>query len=234
MPDSLRTRFIAYGMNEVYDMVVELGAEDDSKRHSLEIAYSLGALSYDTGFDYLHNQDDQDRLAHFISPPSDEARSALRDLDIDPQTGLGSRVALDKALPRANSHRNISIIIFDGDKFGQVNKQAGLKLGDQAILDLAKTIKTVAEEFGCGDRVFRRGDNADEFLVIAKSSIAEKLKDSVITTYGTREYGSASVSVTGGLGRNDDEADLNLRIAKIEKHRQEHFMSRIFRTFVSR
>jgi diguanylate cyclase (GGDEF)-like protein len=142
----------------------------------------------------------------------DEAR---READTDALTGIANRRALDRALPTAESDPNTSIISFDANNFGQVNKQLGEKAGDKALTEIADAFKQAAEENNTGARVFRRG--GDEFVMIAPKDKAEAIRDRAEQLYGERKYGDTNVSVSGTVGNTFDEANATLQAAKAER-----------------
>lgn len=147
----------------------------------------------------------------------------------DELTGISNRRALDKALPRADSDPNISVISFDANNFGKVNKEKGNEAGDQALIEVAQAISSAAKEFGVNTRsvftkseplkkssdegqVFRRG--GDEFVVIAPKEVADKIAKRAEEIFGDRKYGSTTVSLTGVTGNTFEEADSGLQEAK--------------------
>lgn len=147
---------------------------------------------------------------------ADEKRRLKRAVMIDPLTGVASRAAYDEAIGTADSEENTRIIMFDGDNVGLVNKEKGhTKEGDRVIKDLAEHIRLVAEKYGAGERVFRYG--GDEFVVLAHRDTAKQIKKEVVKTFGRRDYGSATISITGAVGKTAEKADEKLIKAKSEK-----------------
>lgn len=143
---------------------------------------------------------------------------ARREADTDQLTGIANRRALDRALPTAESDPNTSIISFDANNFGKVNKQLGEKAGDQALVELSQALAEAAAESNTSARVFRRG--GDEFVMIAPKETAEKIKNRAQEIYGVRQYGDTNVSLTGNVGENFDTANEGLQQAK-SKYKQE-------------
>lgn len=141
-----------------------------------------------------------------------EARSAWRVANTDHLTGIGNTRALDAALPRAEADPATSVISFDANNFGKVNKALGNKAGDQALKELADAMRGVTEQEGAGFRVFRRG--GDEFVALVPTARAEEIRTAMERAYGTRRYGDVEVSLSGNIGRTFDEADAGLQARK--------------------
>lgn len=146
-----------------------------------------------------------------------ERRALERELMTDKLTGVANRRALDDALPTAERDRNTSVLVFDGDNFGQVNKVAGQKEGDRVIQELAESVKVAADEQGLGQRVFRRG--GDEFVVLAPRDRADQVLRDATELFGTRDYSGVEVSLTGRAAATFDEADRALMAAKEQRRR---------------
>lgn len=136
---------------------------------------------------------------------------ARRDAETDTLTGLANRAALDKALPSAEKDADTSVIAFDANNFGRINKEVGQAEGDKALVDIGNAIKQAAEENGV-TRTFRRG--GDEFVVLAPKEIADKIRARAEEIYGDKKYGETNVSLTGTVGRTFAAADSALQSAK--------------------
>jgi diguanylate cyclase (GGDEF)-like protein len=140
---------------------------------------------------------------------------ARREANTDPLTGIANRRALDRALPTAEKDPDTSVISFDANNFGQVNKQLGERAGDRVLVELGNAFKQAAEESNTGARVFRRG--GDEFVMLAPKDKAEAIRDRAEQIFGERKYGDTSVSVSGSVGANFDEANAGLQPAKAKR-----------------
>lgn len=163
----------------------------------------------ETGFDITTQTGPQAKGVGRLKQQRDEA---LRTSETDPLTGLANRAALDKALPTAEADPNTSVIAFDANNFGKINKEVGQAEGDKALQDIGNAIKKAAEENGVGGRVFRRG--GDEFVVLAPKEAADKVRARAEELYGDKKYGSTNVSLSGTVGENFKEADSTLQEAK--------------------
>lgn len=142
---------------------------------------------------------------------------AERERDTDPLTGVANRRALDRALPSAESDPDTSVIAFDANNFGQVNKIASQERGDELLKDLSFAITQAADEHGMAGRVFRRG--GDEFVVLAPKSVAEAIQRRAEELFGEVEVSdgqgkSVKVSLSGTVGNTFNEADATLQSAK--------------------
>jgi GGDEF domain-containing protein len=122
---------------------------------------------------------------------------------------------LDRALPTAEKDPNTSVISFDANNFGQINKKLGEVEGDKALKEIAGAFNQAADESGTGARVFRRG--GDEFVMLAPKDKAEAIRDRAEQLFGDRKYGDTNVSVSGTVGNNFEEANSRLQAAKAER-----------------
>lgn len=160
------------------------------------------------------------RIAGVISPELMNERNRIeadrrrleRLANVDPVTGLANRRALDLALETAESDPQTSIVLFDANNFGKLNKTAGHRFGDIVLRDMAETIYRTAALFGFGERVFRYG--GDEFVILAPTSIAERVRDSVESAFGTRFPAVGGVSLVGTVGETLAIADATLQARK--------------------
>jgi diguanylate cyclase (GGDEF)-like protein len=160
-------------------------------------------------------------------------RSAERAAETDVLTGLGNRSALDKALPTAEVDPDTSVVIFDANELGKVNKlvEHGQQAGDAVIKNSANAISQAAQEFNVPARVFRRG--GDEFVGLFPKDKAEAIKARAEEIMGeqvfegthgqTGEKTTARVSLTGSAGENfkvADEALQGLKAARKSRPEQ--------------
>lgn len=148
-------------------------------------------------------------VADLISPENAiERRRLSRLVDLDALTGLANRRAFDLALPTAESDPQTSVVLFDANNFGRVNKAAGQRFGDVALREISDVIKRTAQAFGVGGRAFRIG--GDEFVVLCPTAIAGQLRDNVEAGFGVR-YPGLDVSVSGTVGDTFAAADDTLQ-----------------------
>jgi diguanylate cyclase (GGDEF)-like protein len=92
----------------------------------------------------------------------------------DPLTGLANRRGLELAFARMSRTRNITVLALDVDDFKAVNDRHGHAVGDDALIRLAATLKTVT---GPGTVVGRTG--GDEFVLLAPAAHAGMLTTKV-------------------------------------------------------
>jgi GGDEF domain-containing protein len=131
-------------------------------------------------------------------------------LTADGNLRIGNRTALDRALPRAEADPDVTVISFDGNNFGKINKitEYGAQAGDMEIRAIVRAIRLACAEYGVTSRsIFRRG--GDEFVALVPNRMVEyreydahagvytntqeiPLADAVIrradTLYGTRHF----------------------------------------------
>lgn len=118
------------------------------------------------------------KLASLISPELvDQRNNARREALTDALTGLANRRAFDLALPGANGY---SVILFDLENFGQVNKLAGHAAGDSLLKVFAAVL-----HLHC-PRSFRLG--GDEFIALVPNATAFIIKRDVQRDFGAHYY----------------------------------------------
>ncbi|HSL77344.1 MAG TPA: sensor domain-containing diguanylate cyclase [Candidatus Limnocylindrales bacterium] len=163
-----------------------------------------------------------DSLATYVALGRERER--LADLAVrDPLTGVHNRRYLDDSLRRLFAARArqhplrrdwVSIILFDLDHFGQLNKQYGLAVGDEALRAFGRLL---ADRFREADLVARYG--GEEFLVVlvdARLADAERRGDDLRQAFAakTKELGQP-VTVSAGCSAMapDDVSDPESLIA---------------------
>jgi len=159
------------------------------------------------------------RIADFICPENAERRDrAERDASTDALTGLANRRALDRALPAAERDPETSIVLFDANNFGLVNKRCGHAAGDALLVLVARCIERAASRYGYGVRCFRAG--GDEFLVLCHSHIALSVRDDAEFEFGEECFcEDVRVSLSGTIGATLREADAGLQSRKEARKR---------------
>lgn len=148
------------------------------------------------------------------------ASTAERAADTDPLTGAANRRALDRALPAAEADPNTSVISFDANNFGQVNKLQGEVAGDEMLKTMVNSITEAAREISPQARVFRRG--GDEIVVLAPKTVADKIRAKAEERFGEHkiegEYEgkpkNVTVSLSGSTGATFEGANKPLQQAK--------------------
>lgn len=128
-------------------------------------------------------------------------RSALR----DPLTGTGNRIAMTQALQREidvarRSLQPLSLLMLDIDHFKRINDVHGHSAGDEALRNVAQTIKTQLRNV---DMVFRYG--GEEFLVLlsntsseAAALVGERLRQAVHELQLSADGEALSLSISLG------------------------------------
>lgn len=153
------------------------------------------------------------KIADTIYPEgAAERRNLLRATETDKLTGLGNRDAFEKALPNAEADPGTSIVVFDGDNFGRINKDVSYETGDRALVEMSQAIKDAASDYGVS-RVFRHG-SGDEFSVIAPNDVASKIASKAEELYGKKNYGGVEVGLSGNFGDTFGEADAAMQVSK--------------------
>jgi diguanylate cyclase (GGDEF)-like protein len=150
-------------------------------------------------------------------------RRARWDADHDGLTGLLSRTAfrsrLEQASAGATAQQPLSLLMFDLDGFGAVNKTAGHAAGDQLLRDFAELLGAQEQANAIAGRL-----GGDEFAVLLRGSdgleLAERLREAL--PQGGED--GRRISACAGVARaprdgSDAEAllraaDIALRVAK--------------------
>lgn len=151
-------------------------------------------------------------IADLIYPEGRERRDqAERIADTDALTGLANRRALDRALPTAEVDPDTSVVFFDANNFGLVNKQQGDAAGDELLREMAAAIQLTGKRFGCATRVFRKG--GDEFVALVPTRWAHSFRDAAEAEFGIR----GTVSLSGNVGSTLAQADERLQERKRQR-----------------
>jgi diguanylate cyclase (GGDEF)-like protein len=122
----------------------------------------------------------------------------------DPVTTLPNRAAFDRRLrdeiARARRYgRELSVVLFDVDRFKSVNDQFGHPAGDQALLQVARILKSSLRQ---SDAVFRYG--GDEFAAVCPetsgAAMAHVLRrlDSNLRVPGIEAHSSRQLGLSWG------------------------------------
>lgn len=156
----------------------------------------------------LHSKLDQERTRREI---------VERLHDLDPLTGISNRRSFDLAIERLEADPNILIILFDGNRIGRVNKMVGHKIGDMAILKIAKAITKAVQnsDNSSAHQVWRLG--GDEFVVAVRgdyTSASAIVLDAQTIFCPQVLLGSTVIGLEAGIGSTFKEADDQLRAFK--------------------
>jgi diguanylate cyclase (GGDEF)-like protein/PAS domain S-box-containing protein len=175
-----------------------------------------GGLSFGVARDITDRRLDEERAERL------QRTLELRNLTLtervirDPLTGLHNRRFFDEAIAALEERRSqkpserdrISIIIFDLDHFGDVNKRHGHQAGDAVLRHFGALL---AKRFRSSDLVARYG--GEEFVAVlqgARSADATRIAESVRTGLEAKAIdigngNSIRVSVSAGCTELDDE-----------------------------
>lgn len=154
-------------------------------------------------------------------------RAAERESRTDPLTRAGNVKAFDEAKVAAEADPETSFVLFDGNRFGLINKQeapagfeSAFEAGNAAITQLADAIRQALRELGMGERLFRPG-LGDEFVAIVPTARRVELRDRAEAIYGERTFGDVQVDVSGSFGDTFKLAEQGLRPRKKARGREQ-------------
>jgi diguanylate cyclase (GGDEF)-like protein/PAS domain S-box-containing protein len=157
-------------------------------------------------WDRPHAPDDDERqlvttLATLASIVLTGRRSELGRDELDGLTGLRSRAGIDRALARLSSDLEVCVVAVGIDRFGLVNRQYGLDIGDKALQQVAERVRTVAP-VAC---VVGRFASDQLVLVCSDCAIGPALADELVAALrqpidvvGTELWLTASAGVARG------------------------------------
>lgn len=153
-------------------------------------------------------------------------RAAEREARTDPLTRAGNTKAFEQAKPAAEGDAETSFVLFDGNRFGQINKQeapegfeSAFEAGNAAITQLADAIRGAMRELGVPERLFRPG-LGDEFVAIVPTERAVQLRNRAEASFGDRTFGEVQVNVSGSVGGTFKAAEEGLRPRKQARGRE--------------
>ncbi|MBT6539710.1 MAG: GGDEF domain-containing protein [Francisellaceae bacterium] len=143
---------------------------------------------------------------------------------IDHLTQVNNRNSLEQDLLHVISLKkrresSSTLLLFDLDKFKQVNDQLGHLVGDELLVNISNMLKSVARE---SDIIYRYG--GDEFVILLKETslsgalqLAERIRESIncVLEQYNKKLKDSIVSVSVGLseiGADDDVVSLFDRV----------------------
>lgn len=165
------------------------------------------------------------KLSEKIRKLEDELESAREDSKQDFLTGLNNRRALDEALKIKEAEfkryeHNFSVIMFDLDKFKDVNDNYGHEAGDAVLTAFAKILK---EEARTEDMVGRYG--GEEFTAILSEtdtngavSFAEKVRKHVESAKFMYKKERIKVTVSSGVAERSKNISLQLVLKSADEY----------------
>jgi diguanylate cyclase (GGDEF)-like protein len=150
-------------------------------------------------------------------------RKARWDADHDGLTGLLSRNAFHAALQRASAsastQRPLSLLMFDLDGFGAINKTAGQASGDALLAKFGELVQAQSADGSVGGRL-----GGDEFAMLLPGADALALADRLLQSlpHGSEEERRIATSIGIAQAPRDGSdaeallraADIALRVAK--------------------
>ncbi len=153
---------------------------------------------------------EKERLYRMIDERTEELRFLA---DHDSLTEIYNRRAFNKMLGQSvQSDKPFSLIVFDVDKFKEINDKFGHPAGDALLIHV---IKVISVSLKSGDNLFRMG--GDEFGIIssitehdALSRYLECILDTVSESY-CEHYGqllSCTLSIGATIRTNEDIEEL--------------------------
>jgi GGDEF domain-containing protein len=139
-----------------------------------------------------------------IGHTRDEARRAM---ETDGLTGLGNKVALERARGAVDADPDLGWAVFDGKKFKAVNDTHGHDVGDQVLQNFARSMQQAAVEMNLPARLFRQG--GDEFSAIVPRDQMHEFTNRV-AELSFQRVGGVETQLQGYPAENFAEADLTL------------------------
>jgi diguanylate cyclase (GGDEF)-like protein len=144
-------------------------------------------------------------------------RKARWDADHDDLTGLLSRnafhAALQKASARADEQRPLSLLMFDLDGFGAINKTAGQASGDALLARFGELLLAQSTGGAVGGRL-----GGDEFAILLPGAEALALADRLLQSLPQGEEDGRRIATSVGIAqapRDGSDAEALLRAADI-------------------
>jgi diguanylate cyclase (GGDEF)-like protein len=154
------------------------------------------------------------KVASLISPELLEQRdTARRAANTDPLTEIANRRAFDLARHTAESDPCTSVILFDVNNLGQVNKRCGHDAGDRLLINVARSLYAIAHRYNLSERVFRIG--GDEFAILAPARFAVAIRDRC--ECATHDIGGTLITISGTVGATIADADRELQARKVAR-----------------
>ena len=112
------------------------------------------------------NETSLERFGAQVATVQRRMEMARKDSDVDRLTGLGSRRVAERNLQALlGCPQTISLLLFDIEGFGEINRKHGALFGDQLLVGCGNVLRA---HFSGSAKVFRWG--ADEFLAISEQT----------------------------------------------------------------
>ena len=171
-----------------------------------EITQAMEALQQITATRQTAQQSLYRDLTNRVESLGQQLDDARKQGETDALTGLGNRLAFDRAVSRqvalhAINGSPLSALMIDLDNLKSINDTLGHAAGDEALLGLANALHRVF--LGDGDQLCRLG--GDEFAVILPNSaghVAERLADRLATVLSNEPwpYAESGLPLTASVG----------------------------------
>lgn len=134
--------------------------------------------------------------------------AALRErANSDPLTGLRHHGSFGERIAAATPGRT-ALLVIDIDNFKSVNDTYGHQVGDQVLVDLARTLERALRH---GDELYRIG--GDEFVAVVEVSRAEEALSIAERLAAAARGTGQTISVGVALQRDREPPDMTLRRA---------------------
>lgn len=140
-----------------------------------------------------------------IESTIEQLENAERLAETDALTGLGNRRRIERALQAAiGATRSLSLLVFDLNRFKQVNDRYGHSQGDQLLKLVAQRLQSAARK---SDIVCRWG--GDEFVVVLPNASFSAAQERARQIQG-RAFGEFSLSTANGTITLDVSAEVGV------------------------
>ncbi len=173
-------------VHQAHDFAVEWVAKGAPTQRDLEkcVNFIDIATTWIAERDFqIGTPEDLVELAELLVPVvGEEKRILQRKANTDALTGLADKEVFTLARETAESDPETAFLFLDARNFEAVNNTYGQDEGDKEIVKVANFIKSEAEKYGVGERVFRVG--GDEFAIIAPKDLVRYLHHHIVDKYG--------------------------------------------------
>lgn len=156
----------------------------------------------------LHNW--QHRVSHYVAIGRDisdavsREQTLMREVLLDPLTGLFNRRGLDSQLERFNKRQtdnSYSMITLDVDRFKQINDLWSHEVGDIVLVEVARIMRETVRDIDCVARI-----GGEEFVILLPAmsedlawTVAERIRDA-IEKHHIALNNRDEINVTASLG----------------------------------
>lgn len=222
-------------LNEAHDFATDWVGRGRPSQQDHERAVNFIDISTNwlTDRDFqIGGPEDLKELAELLVPVMGKERRQLeREAGTDPLTGLAHKGLFEKARGSADEDPKTSFIFIDARNFEEVNNNLGHDSGDEEIKSIADHIKSEADKYHLGTRVFRVG--GDEFAVIVPSDLARYLHYQTVEKYQGISFGKNKTTSLRGVYA-DTFAEAAQKMVELKKAEKISKIGKIIRKFTTR